>query len=213
MPPKRKASDEGDSSSSKVVQKLLSLHNPKQGRGRGQVRQEDSTEKSYEKFRKMKPPEFFGSSDPLIAMEWIKAVEAIFDYLKFEENDRVSCAVFLLTNAARTWWETTKVTVNIQTLKWQEFKDLFFDKYFSKDVKTKKVKEFLELKQGSMNVNDYILKFEEGCQFAPYISKDDTERGEHLLRSLRAEIKKDVRMSKATTYKEIVEKALMAEQV
>ncbi|XP_073045999.1 uncharacterized protein [Primulina eburnea] len=57
-----------------------------------------------------------------------------------------------------------------------------------------------------------FLKFEEGCQFAPYISKDDTEKGEHFLRGLRAEIKRDVRMSKATTYKEIVEKALMAEQ-
>ncbi|XP_075499278.1 uncharacterized protein LOC142537666 [Primulina tabacum] len=194
MPPKRKASDEGDSSSSKVVdefgkllkekekihgeqvQHLLSLHKPEQDRGRGQV------------------------------------VEAIFDFLKFEENDRVSCVVFLLTNAARTWWEATKVILNIQTLKWQEFKDLFFDKYFSKDVKTKKVKEFLELKHGSMNVNDYLLKFEEGCQFASYISKYDTEKGEHFLRGLRAEIKRVVRMSKATTYKEIVEKALMAEQ-
>ncbi|XP_075492402.1 uncharacterized protein LOC142530453 [Primulina tabacum] len=130
----------------------------------------------------MNPPEFVGSADPLIAMEWVKAVETIFDYLHFEDNDRVSCAVFLLTKTARIWWEATK-----------------------------KVKEFLELKQGKLIVNDYILKFEEGCLFVPFIASNDKDRGEHFMRGLRGEIRRDVRMSKATTYKEIMEKALLAE--
>ncbi|XP_075521411.1 uncharacterized protein LOC142554631 [Primulina tabacum] len=125
----------------------------------------------------MNPPEFVGSADPLVAMEWVKAIEAIFDYLRFEDNDR----------------------------------ELFYDKYFSTDVKTRKVKGFLELKQGNLNVNDYILKFEEGCLFIPFIASNDKDRGEHFMRGLRAEIRMDVRMSKAATYKEIVEKALLAE--
>ncbi|XP_075481121.1 uncharacterized protein LOC142521830 [Primulina tabacum] len=160
----------------------------------------------------MNPPKFVGSADPLVAMEWVKAIEAIFDYLRFEDNDRVSCAVFLLTKTARIWWEATKVTVNVQTLQWNEFKELFYDKYFSTDVKTRKVKEFLELKQGNLNVNDYILKFEEGYLFVPFIASNDKDRGKHFMRGLRAEIRRDVRMSKAATYKEIVEKALLAEQ-
>ncbi|XP_075515778.1 uncharacterized protein LOC142550589 [Primulina tabacum] len=110
----------------------------------------------------MSPPKFVGSADPLIDKEWVKAIEAIFDYLHFEDNDRVSCAVFLLTKTARIWWEATKVTVNVQTLQWNEFNELFYDKYFSTNLKTQKVKEFLELKQGNLNVNDCILKFEEG---------------------------------------------------
>ncbi|XP_075481152.1 uncharacterized protein LOC142521863 [Primulina tabacum] len=80
------------------------------------------------------------------------------------------------------------------------------------DVKTRKVKEFSELKQGNLNVNDYILKFEEGCLFVPFIASNDKDRGEHFMRGLRAEIRRDVRMSKAATYKQIVEKALLAEQ-
>ncbi|XP_073049482.1 uncharacterized protein [Primulina eburnea] len=145
-------------------------------------------------------------------MEWVKAIEAIFDYLHFEDNDRVSCAVFLLTKTARIWWEARKVTFNVQTLQWNEFKELFYDKYFSTNVKTQKVKEFLELKQGNLNVNDYILKFEEGrCLFVPFIASNDKDRWEHFMRGLRAEIRRDVRISKATTYKEIVEKALLAE--
>ncbi|XP_073304134.1 uncharacterized protein [Primulina huaijiensis] len=229
MPPKRKAVEGEDSSSSRVVdefskllkeqakvhaeqiQQLLRLQNPVQGRGRGLVRQEPSSDGAYDRFKRMNPPEFVGSVDPLVAMEWVKAIEAIFDYLHFEDNDRVSCAVFLLTKTTRIWWEATKVTVNVQTLQWNEFKEIFYDKYFSTDVKTQKVKEFLELKQGNLNVNDYILKFEEGCLFVPFIDSNDKDRGEHFMRGLRAEIRRDVRMSKAATYKEIVEKALLAE--
>ncbi|XP_073304131.1 uncharacterized protein [Primulina huaijiensis] len=230
MPPKRKAVEGEDSSSSRVVdefsklleeqakvygeqiQQLLRLQNPVHGRGRGLVRQEPSSDGAYDRFKRMNPPEFVGSVDPLAAMEYVKAIEAIFDYLHFEDNDRVSCAVFLLTKTARIWWEAMKVTVNVQNLQWNEFKELFYDKYFSTDVKTQKVKEFLELKQGNLNVNDYILKFEEGCLFVPFIASNGKDRGEHFMRGLRAEIRRDVRMSKAATYKEIMEKALLAEQ-
>ncbi|XP_073049511.1 uncharacterized protein [Primulina eburnea] len=160
----------------------------------------------------MKPPEFDGSTDPMVALEWVKAVEAIYDYLQFDDKDRVSCAVFLLTKTARIWWDATKISVNVSALKWQEFKDLLYDKYFPRDVRSQKVKEFLKLRQGNMSMKEYILKFEEGCQFAPYLASNDIEKGEHFLRGVRAEIKRDVRMSKADSYKEIVEKARMAEQ-
>ncbi|XP_075507535.1 uncharacterized protein LOC142544365 [Primulina tabacum] len=159
----------------------------------------------------MKPLEFHGSTDPMVALEWVKAVEAIYDYLQFEDNDRVSCAIFLLSKMARTWWDATKISVNVSALKWQEFKDLFYDKYFPRDIRSQKVKEFLEQKQGNISMKEYILKFEDGCQFAPYLASNDIQKGEHFLRGVRDEIKRDVRMSKAASYKEIVEKARMAE--
>ncbi|XP_075494735.1 uncharacterized protein LOC142532301 [Primulina tabacum] len=161
----------------------------------------------------MKPPEFDGSrTDPMVALECVKAVEVINDYLRFEDKDRVSYAIFILTKTTRIWWDATKVSVNVSALKWQEFKDLFYDKYFPRDVRSQKVKEFLELKQGNMSMQEYILKFEEGCQFSPYLASNGIEKGEHFLRGVRAEIKKGVRMSKAASYKEIVEKSRMAEQ-
>ncbi|XP_073057206.1 uncharacterized protein [Primulina eburnea] len=231
VPPRRRAGEDRDSTSFNVVdefsrliheqaqvhgeqiQQLLRLQTPVQGRGQGRDQrvQERVVEGAYDKFKKMNPPEFVGNPDPLIAMEWVNVVEAIFDYLNFDDKDRVSCAVFLLTKTARIWWEATKVAINVQTLKWNEFKDLFYDKYFPSDVKARKVKEFLELKQGTMSMNDYILKFEEGCLFVPFISSNDKDRAEHFMRGLRAEIRRDVRMSKDNSYKEIVEKALMAE--
>ncbi|XP_073049539.1 uncharacterized protein [Primulina eburnea] len=175
------------------------MHTPTQGHyhGRGQVRTENIEDGSYDRFRRMNPPEFIGGSGPLVALEWVK--------------DKVSCVVFMLVKAARIWWESNKVTVNVRELKWNKFKDLFYAKYFSSEVKAKKVKEFLELRQGSMNVNEYTLKFEEGCLFVPFISENDKDNGEHFLRGLMPDIRRDVHMSKIVIYEDIVERALLAE--
>ncbi|XP_073051317.1 uncharacterized protein [Primulina eburnea] len=145
---------------------------------------------AYDRFRRMNPPDFIGGPDPL---------------------EKVDCAVFMLIKAARIWWEATKVTVNVKELKWNEFKDLFHTKYFSKEIKAKKVKEFLELRQASLSVAEYILKFEEGCVFVPFIAENDKDKGEHFIRGLKPEIIRDVHMSKVVTYQEIVERALLAE--
>ncbi|XP_073298496.1 uncharacterized protein [Primulina huaijiensis] len=181
------------------------------GQGRGQGRTESTEDGSYDRFRRMNPPEFIGDPDPLVVLEWVKSLEAIFEYLKFNDRDKVSCSIFLLVKATRIWWEATKVTVNVCELKWTEFKDLFHAKYFSSEVKAKKVKEFLELRQGTMNVNEYTLKFEEGCIFVTLIAENNKDKGEHFLRGLRLEIRRDVHMSKVVTYQDIVERALLAE--
>ncbi|XP_073291024.1 uncharacterized protein [Primulina huaijiensis] len=195
------------------IQQLLSLHTSTQGhgQGRGQSRVESTEGSSYDVFRRMNPPEFVGSPDPLVALEWVKSLEAIFDYLKFNDRDKVSCAVFMLVKAARIWWEATKVTVTVRELKWDEFKELFYVKYFSREVRAKKVKEFLELRQAAMTVNEYTLKFEEGCVFVPFIAENDKDKGEHFLRGLRPEIRRDVHMAKVVAYQDIVERALLAE--
>ncbi|XP_073066007.1 uncharacterized protein [Primulina eburnea] len=232
MSRKRKTAEGEDSSSSKVVdefgkllkeqakvhseqiQQLLRMQGAGQGRGqgRGQVAQAVGSDSVFTSFKRMDPPEFSGSSDPLAAVEWVKALEAIFDHLQYEDKDRISCAVFMLVKAARIWWNATKVGVNVPALKWSEFTDLFYDKYFPDALRARKVTEFLELRQGGMNVDEYILKFEEGCLFAPYIASNDKDKGAHFIRGLRAEIRRDINMSKAVTFKEIVSKALLAEQ-
>ncbi|XP_073279511.1 uncharacterized protein [Primulina huaijiensis] len=177
MPPKRKNIEADDRTpptdkTSKVGR----------GQGRGQGRTESSEDGAYDRFRRMNPPEFIGGTDPLIALEWIKSLEAIFDYLKFNDQD-----------------------------KWDAFKELFYTKYFSQEVKAKKVKEFLELRQAAMPVNEYTLKFEEGCVFVPCIAENDKDKGEHFLRGLRPEIRRDVHMAKVVAYQDIVERALLAE--
>ncbi|XP_012845769.1 PREDICTED: uncharacterized protein LOC105965752 [Erythranthe guttata] len=128
------------------------------------------------------------------------------------DRDRVHCAIFLLRNEARHWWEGIKEGTNLETLPWTDFKVQFFEKYFSKDVRAHKLKEFLELRQGDLPMIEYIRRFERGCLYAPFIARDAEEKKNHFIRGLQPEIRRDIRMSDASTFRQLVDKALMAAQ-
>ncbi|XP_012833434.1 PREDICTED: uncharacterized protein LOC105954306 [Erythranthe guttata] len=166
----------------------------------------------YERFLRMKPSEFHGDPDPVVAEEWIISLEVIFDYMQMDDRERVHCALFLLRNEARNWWEGAKEGVELENLSWEAFKVQFFEKYFSKDVRANKLKEFLELRQGNLTMTEYVLLFERGCLYAPFIAKDAEEKKNHFSRGLQPEIRRDIRMSDATTFRQMVDKALTAAQ-
>ena len=58
----------------------------------------------FERFRKQHPPTFEGSTDPLVAEQWMDLVTSILDCMGVEGNDRVSCASYMLRGDARIWW-------------------------------------------------------------------------------------------------------------
>ncbi|XP_073024201.1 uncharacterized protein [Primulina eburnea] len=142
----------------------------------------------YDRFRRLNPPEFMGSTDPTVAEEWIKSLESIFSYLHMEDADKVTCAIFLLTKHARIWWERSRVALPAIPLTWETFKTVFYNKYFSKDIRAKKANDFLNLKQGTMSMAQYIQKFGAGVQYVPYIAQDDISKGEQFMRGFRSEI-------------------------
>ena len=56
---------------------------------------------------------------------------------------------------------------------WAEFHDLFMGKYFLDTARHAKAQEFLELKQGTMTVMDYVARFMELARFADdYVATD-----------------------------------------
>ena len=50
---------------------------------------------------------------------------------------------------------------------WDKFKEVFNETYFPKVVSDKKVREFSDLVQRSMTVEEYAAKFIELSRFAP----------------------------------------------
>ena len=59
---------------------------------------------------------------------------------------------------------------------WEEFHDLFMGKFFSTSTRREKAWEFMELKQGTMIVHEYVAKFTELARFiddyvATYMTK------------------------------------------
>ncbi|XP_047307882.1 uncharacterized protein LOC124911440 [Impatiens glandulifera] len=132
-----------------------------------------------------KPAEFNGSTDPMVAEEWIQSLETIFEFMQISNGDRVRCTTFMFRDDARIWWQ---------------------------GAKNKLAREFLEIRQGDASVTDYVKKFERGRYFAPMILGSATMELNHFMEGFNATIKRDVCLSEATTMRETIEKVLMSKK-
>ena len=74
---------------------------------------------------------------------------------------RIRLATFQLEGEFQIWWDLVKVSQDAETMTWGEFREFFTDKFFPAFARHAKAREFLELKQGSMTVLEYVAKFTE----------------------------------------------------
>ena len=61
--------------------------------------------------------------------------------------------------------ERAKTSRDIEAMSWAEFHDLFMGKYFPDTARHTKAQEFLELKQRTMIVLEYVARF---TKLAPF---------------------------------------------
>ncbi|XP_062114818.1 uncharacterized protein LOC133827725 [Humulus lupulus] len=115
------------------------------------------------------PPTFEGKADPMVAEDWLRSFEAIFDHLELNDHQRVSCAVYLLKMDARIWWDVMKQTRDLNTMTWAEFVQAFSKKYYNLVVLATKVDDFVTLVQGNLSDTDYAQKFDRLTKFTPEV--------------------------------------------
>ena len=66
-----------------------------------------------------------------MAEKWINRVERILDAMEIaSDSTRINLAAFQLEGEAHNWWDLVKRSLDLTTLLWDEFKDLFLGKYF-----------------------------------------------------------------------------------
>ncbi|GMN62992.1 hypothetical protein TIFTF001_032059 [Ficus carica] len=114
----------------------------------------------YERFRRMKVPEFEGLTDPIEADNWLMDIQVILDFMGLTEQERVLCASFALKKDARHWWITVQMHRNVAAMSWQEFVVEFKAMYYNREILAAQQDEFNSLKQGSMSVMEAVKKFE-----------------------------------------------------
>ena len=69
-------------------------------------------------------------------------------------------ATFKLIGEDNHWWRSTKIILQgINTernpITWEKFKGVFYDNYFPEVVRERKEREFADLVQGSMTIEQY----------------------------------------------------------
>jgi hypothetical protein len=71
-----------------------------------------------------------------------------------------------------------------ESINWSEFRDAFCAHHVPHGVIKLKKKEFQDLKQGSMSVNEYITKFTQLSCYAPHEVDTDEKKHECFLNGL-----------------------------
>ncbi|GMN27827.1 hypothetical protein TIFTF001_001813 [Ficus carica] len=70
----------------------------------------------YERFRRMKAPEFEGPTDPIAADNWLIDIQVILDFMRLTEQEKVLCASFALKKDARHWWMTVQMCRDVTAM-------------------------------------------------------------------------------------------------
>ncbi|KAL0546449.1 hypothetical protein IC582_016357 [Cucumis melo] len=133
---------------------------------------------------------------------WLSSLETIFRYMKCPEDQKVQCAVFMLTDRGTAWWETTERMLggDVSQITWQQFKESFYAKFFSASLRDAKRQEFLNLEQGDMTVEQYDAEFDMLSRFAPEMIATEAARADKFVRGLRLDIQGLVRAFRPATH-------------
>ncbi|GMN72038.1 hypothetical protein TIFTF001_051918 [Ficus carica] len=167
----------------------------------------------FERFRRMKAPEFEGPTDPIAADNWLIDIQVILDFMRLTEQEKVLCASFALRKDARHWWMTVQMRRDVTTMSWQDFVTEFRTMYYNREVLAAQQDEFANLKQGSMTVMEAVKKFEQLARLCPELVPNETEKVRRMMKMFRTDIAKQVSSgsSPPTLVSDCVSRAIRAE--
>ncbi|KAK2422131.1 cleavage and polyadenylation specificity factor subunit [Trifolium repens] len=118
-------------------------------------------------FNHQAPPKFSGEGGPDIADLWLQAIERIFGAIHCPEVEKVTLDTYQLQGSSKYWWRNTRFLMEAvyEEINWENFKRRFLAKHFPETARERYGEEFLQLRQGGMNVEAYAKKFESLSRF------------------------------------------------
>ena len=69
----------------------------------------------------------------------------MIEVAKVPKEEKLTFVAFMLRGKAEYWWDSIKRIHNEATMQWVEFKEHFYNKYFSETVCSAKRREFVYL--------------------------------------------------------------------
>ena len=132
-------------------------------------------------FHKQNLPTFHGEPDPMAAENWLLKMEKLLRAFKCTDTQKVLYATFSLQGFVERWWSSTEQLLRMELgrdtlITWEKFKEVFNRTYIPDVVRDRKVREFFDLVQGAMTVEEYAAKFVELSCFAPYLITNESKK-------------------------------------
>ena len=117
---------------------------------------------------------FTGGGDPMVANYWFRQIENVLEAIDITSDAaNIRLITFQLEGESQVWWDWVKTSRDLEAMTWAEFHGLFVSKYFPATTRHAKAQEFLELRQGTMTVMEYMARFTElACFGDDYVATD-----------------------------------------
>jgi hypothetical protein len=165
---------------------------------------------------KIKPPTFNGEHKKEEDAEtWLLGMKKYFQLQNYSAHAEGRIAMYQLKGKASMWWDQFVQVQHIREkeVTWKEFKRYFEKKYLTKRYYDRKMKEFFELKLGSMTIDEYERSFLELLKYVPFI-KDEAVKIQRYLSGLPPSIGDKIQYDDPKTMEETIrrEKCLYEQQ-
>ncbi|XP_026456955.1 uncharacterized protein LOC113357724 isoform X2 [Papaver somniferum] len=138
-------------------------------------------------------------------------VEKEFEALQIPKEKKVRLATYLFEGDAEHWWRSVKRMEDVSNMCWDNFVELFLNKYFPPTVKALKCVEFAALRQGSMTVMQLDQKFSELERYGTHLDPNAELRARKFEDALRPSIRNHVVGHVHMNYNDVLKAALAIE--
>jgi hypothetical protein len=146
------------------------------------------------------------------ADDWLRSIEKKLQVVQCNNREKVLLASHHLSGPATDWWVAyMEAHDEPESINWTEFRATFCEHHVPKGVIKLKKKEFLDLKQGSMSVNEYVTKFTQLSRYAPHEVDTDEKKKECFLNGLNDGLAYALEARDFENFQGMVNKALVLE--
>ena len=102
---------------------------------------------TFNQFKRLNPLAFKEYLDLIVAESWVLDLEKYLEVLNCFETQKVVFFTFMLGGQAEHWWRMEERLLGIdEPLAWDQFKEVFFRKYFPRSVRRQKESKFIQLR-------------------------------------------------------------------
>jgi hypothetical protein len=145
------------------------------------------------------------------ANSWLKTKKKL-QVVQCNNRKKVLFSSCQLDGPAVDWWDAyVEAHEEPENINWQEFKNSFRSHHVQLRMMKLKKKEFEDLKQGSMSVNEYVTRFTQLSRYAPDNMDTDEKNQDWFLNGLNDGLAYALEACDFTNFQDMVDKALVLE--
>jgi hypothetical protein len=145
------------------------------------------------------------------AEDWLKGVEKKLVIAQCMNHEKVLFAMHQLFGTTANWWVTYCNThADVNSITWNEFKAHFHNHYVPRGTMKLK-KEFTNLRQGSMTVNEYLNSFIQLSRYATEDIDTDEKKQDMFLEGLNDDIQFQLLNTDYVDFQHMVDKTIVIE--